>query len=150
MRVAKIDIGYKATDLLAKFPELLANLAACELFGLMEGVTDVTYRNYVIDINRLDPRWYPALDEVTLTKNSSFIDNVQSAIGERPPAVNQHVHVAVPGNQLMNIKHVEVVLDMCTDMLGRKLAEGWCILAICPQPDQRRPDYVLGRSDSPD
>jgi hypothetical protein len=64
--------------------------------------------------------------------------------------VNQKVHVAVPGFGLMQINKVEVALDMCTEMLQGRLDAGWRILAICPQPDQRRPDYVLGRTVTPE
>jgi hypothetical protein len=35
--------------------------------------------------------------------------------------------------------------DQCTDGLREYLKEGWRILAICPQPGQRRPDYILGK-----
>lgn len=61
------------------------------------------------------------------------------------PAVNDRVRVAVPGNGLLRIRQVQVVRDSCTDFLQEQLDAGWRILAICPQPDQRRPDYILGR-----
>lgn len=32
------------------------------------------------------------------------------------------------------------------DQEGVELDAGWRILAVCPQPDQRRPDYILGRT----
>ena len=35
--------------------------------------------------------------------------------------------------------------DACTDELQGALRDGWRIIAVCPQPSQRRPDYVLGR-----
>lgn len=59
--------------------------------------------------------------------------------------VNNRVDVHVPGNALLAIDEVFVAEDLCTDALGTYLEEGWRIVAVCPQPDQRRPDYVLGR-----
>lgn len=64
-----------------------------------------------------------------------------------PPAtpVNERCNVVVPGIGLLAIRQVRVETDCCTERLQEWLDEGWQILAICPQPDQRRPDYVLGR-----
>lgn len=59
--------------------------------------------------------------------------------------LNKAVHVHVPNIGLLMMSEVEVHNDMCSDQLQRELDEGWRILAICPQPNQRRPDYVLGR-----
>jgi hypothetical protein len=35
--------------------------------------------------------------------------------------------------------------DICTDLLQNYLKEGWRILSVNVQPDQRRPDYILGK-----
>lgn len=59
--------------------------------------------------------------------------------------VNNKVDVHVPGNSLLFVNEVRVEEDLCTDALRELLEEGWRIVAVCPQPDQRRPDYVLGR-----
>ena len=60
--------------------------------------------------------------------------------------VNQKCSVAVPGLGLLLIDEVRLEEDCCTDTLSRLLEGGWRIVAVCVQPDQRRPDYVLGRS----
>lgn len=62
------------------------------------------------------------------------------------PPFNEKCGVAVPGLGLLLIDDVMLATNHCTDSLRALLDEGWRILAICPQPDQRRPDYVLGRS----
>lgn len=59
--------------------------------------------------------------------------------------VNTRVDVHVPGAPLLYIDEVKVENDLCTEALQRELEDGWRIVAVCPQPDQRRPDYVLGR-----
>lgn len=65
--------------------------------------------------------------------------------------VNNRVHVHVPGSPLLQIDEVDVLYDSCTDNLGEYLRKGWRIVAVCPQPDQRRPDYVIGRrKENPD
>jgi hypothetical protein len=60
-------------------------------------------------------------------------------------AINNKVNVAVPNLGLMLIDELDYHVDICTEELARELKKGWRILAICPQPDQRRPDYILGR-----
>lgn len=57
---------------------------------------------------------------------------------------NQKCEVHVPGLGLLNINKVAYATDYCTEELQRLLHQGWRLLAICPQPDQRRPDYILG------
>lgn len=63
----------------------------------------------------------------------------------RVPVVNNKVNVMVPGLGLLLLDDVKVCTDYCTDSLREELNSGWRIVAVCPQPDQRRPDYVLGR-----
>ena len=51
-----------------------------------------------------------------------------------------------PSNNLLNINQTILLEDSCTDNLQMHFADGWRILAIQPQPNQRRPDYILGRN----
>ena len=54
--------------------------------------------------------------------------------------------LAVPVNTwLNNVNEMRLLEDCCTDALQDVLNDGWRMIAICPQPDQRRPDYILGR-----
>lgn len=63
-----------------------------------------------------------------------------------PAPVNEKCNVIVAGVSMLHIDEVIVVTNCCTESLQTELNQGWRILAICVQPDQRRPDYVLGRS----
>lgn len=63
----------------------------------------------------------------------------------RVPQINQKVNVQVPGLGLLLLNEVKALPDLCTNDLNLYLKEGWRIVAVCPQPDQRRPDYVVGR-----
>jgi hypothetical protein len=60
-------------------------------------------------------------------------------------ALNHRLQIGVPGLGLLMINEVMLLEDSCTDVLAQYLREGWRIVAACPQPNQRRPDYVLGR-----
>lgn len=58
---------------------------------------------------------------------------------------NEKVKVHTGGLALAEYNQTMVKYDCCTDELQSTLAEGWRIMAVCVQPDQRRPDYVLGK-----
>lgn len=60
---------------------------------------------------------------------------------------NTKVGVHISDLGLLNIKEVDVLEDICTDTLQKWLDEGWRIITVCPQPDKRRPDYILGRNE---
>lgn len=59
---------------------------------------------------------------------------------------NGKCEVHVPGFGLLMVDEIGVWENACTDTLQRALDDGWRIVAVCPQPNQRRPDYVLGRT----
>lgn len=81
------------------------------------------------------------------------IQRIESRLAHAPPPgtnsdryVNTKVDVHIPGNALLMIDEVMLLEDSCTDDLNNNYLErGWRIVAVCPQPDQRRPDYILGR-----
>ena len=58
---------------------------------------------------------------------------------------NSKCEVAMPGQALAMYNDTQLLEDACTDDLQNELAVGWRIIAACPQPNQRRPDYILGR-----
>lgn len=64
---------------------------------------------------------------------------------QAPAPLNARCNVIVGGTSVMEIKEVKVCTDFCTEALQDELNYGWRILAICVQPNQRRPDYVLGK-----
>ena len=80
-------------------------------------------------------------------KDDSQFDVPSGYTGERRsgPAYNAKVNVAVGGQHLMQVDEVKAEIDLCSSRLNEMLGEGWRIIAVCVQPDQRRPDYVLGR-----
>jgi hypothetical protein len=60
-------------------------------------------------------------------------------------AYNERCEVHMPGQALATYNEVMLCENSCSDNLQSQLDSGWRILAACPQPDQRRPDYILGR-----
>jgi hypothetical protein len=79
----------------------------------------------------------------TLAKLAEKVESVPVLPADR--AYNEKVSVHVPGLGLLLIDEVEVLYDCCTTKLQDHLEKGWRIIAACPQPDQRRPDYIIGR-----
>lgn len=60
---------------------------------------------------------------------------------------NDKVGVPQPGLGLNQYNRLMLCEDICTDSLQGYMDEGWRIIAACPQPDSRRPDYIMGRFD---
>lgn len=58
---------------------------------------------------------------------------------------NNKCEVHMPGQSLSLYNDLLLLEDVCTDELQSSLNSGWRIIAACPQPDNRRPDYILGR-----
>lgn len=58
---------------------------------------------------------------------------------------NNKCEVHMPGMALATYNDLMLLEDACTDQLQSALNSGWRIISACPQPDQRRPDYILGR-----
>lgn len=54
-------------------------------------------------------------------------------------------HISNVGLHMMN--RTMLLENSCTDDLTQALANGWRIISALPQPDQRRPDYILGKYD---
>lgn len=70
--------------------------------------------------------------------------DVDTILQKIEPVLNAKCNVVVPGPGLTEIKYTCLLEDSCTDVLQEHLKRGWKILAICVQPNQRRPDYILG------
>jgi len=76
-------------------------------------------------------------------------NNVQLTADRAVNNYNNKCDVHMPGNLMASYNEVQLLEDCCSDALQESLTQGWRIIAACPQPDQRRPDYILGRF-SPD
>lgn len=90
-----------------------------------------------------------------IERMAATMDRLEATLAHRPileapkqdAYFNAKCEVHVPGLGLLALNQVKVLENICTDELQALLDEGWRIVAACSQPDQRRPDYVLGRYD---
>ncbi len=143
MTIAEVRLEYnvKVTD------EQLVKLNAAVIYGKpweRDKDGDVTVWHEKLVCVELMPR-----DVVFIVNKVVDHPAFESLDRKRNPGFNQKVKVSVPDIGLMKIKHVTVFSDYCTEQVQKEIDRGWCILAICPQPDQRRPDYIMGRVTDP-
>lgn len=106
-----------------------------------KGCFEQWHQSFVFDVDLLPVTWLYDL-QITRTVAGKAIENL---VHREQTVINQKVNVAVPGLGLIAMAKAMLAPDCCTDDLNNYLSEGWRILAICPQPDQRRPDYILGK-----
>lgn len=88
-----------------------------------------------------------ALSESTMMENLIKIaDKVERTVEKFDKSVqfNQECNVHVPNLGLLAINQLAYATDYCTEELQALLDRGYRIIAACPQPNQRRPDYILG------
>lgn len=87
----------------------------------------------------------------SLNNETIFLEKLNSNIEQllTSPKVeayfNNKCNTHVSDISLFSVTETLLLESGCTDLLQSKLKDGWRILSICPQPDQRRPDYILGR-----
>lgn len=77
------------------------------------------------------------IDKANIVPRQLAIDN--------HPSFNAKCNVHVPNNTMLRFDEVIFIEDACTVGIQEHLNEGYRIIAVCPQPDQRRPDYILGK-----
>ncbi len=58
---------------------------------------------------------------------------------------NSKCNVHLGGGLIVTYNEVLLLEDSCSDRLQVELNNGWRVIAVCVQANQRRPDYVLGR-----
>lgn len=85
--------------------------------------------------------------ETANTMMSKINDKLLTALErfDKQVEFNSKCEVHVPNLGLININELMLAENICTDELQTHLNKGYRIIAVAPQPDQRRPDYILGR-----
>jgi len=89
-------------------------------------------------------------DEKLVTKKSLIAELIELVIDKikktpDPEFFNEKCNVIPSRNFLQEINEVQVYTDCCTELLQELLDKEWRIIAVCVQPDGRRPDYIIGR-----
>lgn len=83
----------------------------------------------------------------TATQNFTALEDKITELLSRTDSFNfnDKCEVHMPGQALSLYNETVLMENACTDALQANLNDGWRIICACPQPDQRRPDYILGR-----
>ncbi len=102
-----------------------------------------TYESYINNIEEL-PQWIIDHCDIEVIKPMNFSDNGIISISNVQKAL-QTYQLHLPNNDLLNYEEVRAHEDLCTDTLQGYLDDGWRMIAVIPQVNQRRPDYILGR-----
>lgn len=83
-----------------------------------------------------------AIDHNKLAK--AFADSILGATGGN--LFNNKLEIHQPNMPLFTYNDFTYITDCCTELLMQDyINKGYRVVAVCPQPDQRRPDYILGR-----
>ena len=53
--------------------------------------------------------------------------------------------IMLPNNLMLDMKELCVEINACTDQINKLIQDGWKLIAILPQHNQARPDYILGK-----
>lgn len=145
MRLAEIQFehGFKPT------PTELEQIKQAWVYGQDPSRNDgdgdfYWWAMYLVDLNQMPPVKYTIQRHIVDKNNTMESLDVNTA--GRVPAFNDRLNITVPGLGLLLLNEVILQPDCCTYRLNELMQEGWRIVAVCPQPDQRRPDYILGRS----
>jgi len=137
------DVGIKHTydeDKLSSAPTLLVN--GDQILSLMSAGEEVKI-DQEVDVPQADRRYDDLLERFeAVTKKAELYTQ---GIGTGDTYYNAKCEVYTPGMGLMMFNETLLLEDSCSDELQNALNQGWRIIAACPQPDARRPDYVLGR-----
>lgn len=131
-------------------------LAALESLGLKETSMNVVVCNaeQVIDLIKSgycgEYRQTENIEELGEFDAGPDVEDLFQIMADKvaqlaPASFNEKCHQHQPNSALFSVAETMLMENSCTDALQEKLAEGWRIIAVQPQPDQRRPDYILGR-----
>lgn len=136
----KFDNDYKPTEL----EGILIRKACIGVCTILSDANEIHYwYEQLVDLDELPLVPYMITKHVWYPPHNPLGLDVDTAGRSLP--FNAKCHVSVPGLGLLLLNEVQVEKDCCTDRLNDLLRDGWRIVAVCPQPDQRRPDYVIGR-----
>lgn len=131
--------GFRTTVSQSKYLQLMEENFDCDVIRLKS-----------VNVHEFDPNDATAPSEMVQYREQ--VDILNKMIGKALDNLKQtselswNAKVAVPVNTwLNNVNEICLKEDCCSDVLQDHLNSGWRIMAVCPQPDQRRPDYILGR-----
>lgn len=115
------------------------------LVNLETFVTSCRYRFHIEKAIRSESPSVENIQNILLKieERASQIDKTINILNSS--TFNQKVNVHVGGGLITTYNELLLKEDVCTDLLQTELNNGWRIIAVCVQPNNRRPDYILGR-----
>jgi hypothetical protein len=113
-----------------------------DILRAVEVLTQVWTSEELVELNLAGIQY----SKVRLAKDlTGLLETKETKQPAREDYYNERVNVHVPGLALLTYNKTMLLEDCCTHYLQEMLDDGWRIIAVSPQPDQRRPDYILGR-----
>ena len=114
-----------------------------DLTSLMQQFPHIkVYVRNMIQSTNITNKQFEVLDQMTAIQ--SKLETALKSFDEKIE-FNSKCDVHVSNLGLLHINQLGYITDACTEALQENLNQGWRIIACCVQPDQRRPDYILGR-----
>ena len=84
--------------------------------------------------------------EVNIDLNALSDKIMTKVITNASHLFNSKLEVHQPNMPLFQYNKYKVLDDECTeDLQSNYIDKGWRVVCICPQPDQRRPDYIIAK-----
>ena len=84
--------------------------------------------------------------EVNIDLNELSDKIMNKVINNAKHLFNSKLEVHQPNMPLFQYNQYQVIVDECTeDLQNNYIDKGWRVVCICPQPDQRRPDYIVAK-----
>lgn len=157
----KITIGYfESQQLFLKNPDLYEQLISMDKTKFIEFPTDRwvydenkkpkndgygQFKFYVNELNSLhNDLWQfckiEPLESLEMMGGASINSKNVFEAAKR----NQ---IMLPNNLMLDMKELHVEINACTNSINELLKEGWKLIAVLPQHQQARPDYILGKTE---
>ena len=122
-----IKAAYSTPSMVVSLEELHNSFEVVDLIRVIEAGVDDTFK---IDIEAL-------ADKISGSIIGKTTENIY----------NQRLEIHQPNSPLFMYNDYKVLTDICTEALQEEIDRGWRVVCVCPQPDQRRPDYIMARYD---
>ncbi len=100
---------------------------------------DITPKIEIVEV--LTPTLLQALQKTL----DEIVSKMSTLNYSKDQELNTRCNIHISNIGLLSINQVLLQEDCCTKDISACLEKGWRIIAICPQPNQRRPDYIFGR-----
>lgn len=124
-------------------------IKAAELWpNLLQEKGYQTYEPKFVDITEL-PSWVGDIDAIRIKplQKVEFVSPVKNFKDLKPDQIKEVLQtvnqIVMPGFELLRYASIKVLTDECTIQIQKEMDQGWRIIGILPQPQQRRPDYIM-------